>query len=232
VNEDMRKFPGRNFPSLDRRRLLQGAAVLAAAPLLALLPRAAAAAKTLTAQDQEDVQRVEDYLNGLTTMQARFQQFSEQGGLAHGRIYLRRPGRVRVEYEPPVPVLLVSDGTMVTYYDSELDQRNQVPLSSSPLWFLLRPNVRLNRDVTITDVQRAPGGLKMSMFQSDEPDAGTVTLVFRDPPLQLMHWYLKDAQGQEIQVALFDTAFDVEISNNLFATPRTHRQQEGGGGDR
>jgi outer membrane lipoprotein-sorting protein len=218
----------REFSPLTRRHLLQGAAALAAAPLLATLPSLRAAA-ALTAQDEKDIQRVEDYLNALTTMQARFQQYSEAGGLAQGRIYLRRPGRVRVEYAPPVPVLLVSDGTMVTYYDSELDQRNQVPLSSSPLWFLLRPNVELARDVTITDVQRAPGGLKMSMYQTDEPDAGTVTLVFRDPPLELMHWYLKDAQGQEIQVALFDTAFGLELSNNLFGTPRTKRQEQGGG---
>jgi outer membrane lipoprotein-sorting protein len=217
----------------DRRTVLRGAAALGAAPLLgalALRPAVAAAAgKTLTAEDRQDVQRVEDYLNGITTMQARFQQYSEQGGLAHGRIYLRRPGRVRVEYEPPVPVLLVSDGTMVTYYDSELDQLNQVPLSSSPLWFLLRQNVHLERDVTVTDIQRAPGGLKMSMFQTGEPDAGTVTLVFRDPPLQLMHWYLKDAQGQEIQVALFDTQFDLQLSNNLFGTPRTRKRTQGGG---
>ena len=212
----------------DRRSVLRGVAAAAAAPLFgALSLRPAVAA--LSAADRTDVQRVEDYLNGITTMQARFQQYSKEGGLAHGRIYLRRPGRVRVEYEPPVPVLLVSDGTMVTYYDSELDQINQIPLSSSPLWFLLRQNVHLERDVTVTDIQRAPGGLKMSMYQTEEPDAGTVTLVFRDPPLQLMHWYLEDAQGQEIQVALFDTAFDLQLANNLFATPRTRKRAQGGG---
>jgi outer membrane lipoprotein-sorting protein len=218
-----------NIPILDRRTLLRAGVALAALPLVAsLTPSPAHAA--LTAEDQQDIDRVEAYLNNLTTMQARFQQYSKQGGVAHGRIYLRRPGRVRVEYDPPVPVLLVSDGTMVTYYDSELDQRNQVPLSSSPLWFLLRQNVQLARDVTITGVQRAPGALKLSMYQTEEPDAGTVTLVFRDSPLELMHWYLKDAEGQEIQVALFDAAFDVELSNNLFGTPVTDRQKRGGGG--
>lgn len=225
------------IPTFDRRKLLRLAAAAAAMPLIGTLasgPARAAktAAKQLTAQDRQDIKRVEDYLNGIKSMQARFQQYSKAGGLAHGRIYLRRPGRLRVEYDPPVPVLLVSDGTMVTYYDSELDQRNQVPLSSSPLWFLLRQNVHLERDVTVTDIQRAPGGLKMSMYQTDEPDAGTVTLVFRDPPLQLMHWYLMDSQGQEIQVALFETAYDVELANNLFGTPRTERQKKGGGGDR
>jgi outer membrane lipoprotein-sorting protein len=227
--------PVKTRTSLSRRRLLKGAALLAAAPLLPGLGfgRGAAAATApaaeLSAQDQKDVQRIEDYLNGLTTMRARFQQFSQQGGLSRGAIYLRRPGQIRVDYDPPVPVLIVSDGTMVSYYDEELDQLNQVPLSSSPLWFLLRPNVRLNRDVTVSKLERAPGAIRITIFQTDEPDAGTVSLVFRDPPLELLHWYLKDAQGQEVQVALFDTEFGVDLPNALFATPRTRRREKGGG---
>jgi outer membrane lipoprotein-sorting protein len=181
---------------IGRRRLLKGAAALAAVPLFTALP---------------------------AFIGTRFQQFSEQGGLSRGYIYLRRPGQLRVDYDPPVPVLIVSDGLMVTYFDEELDQRNQVPLSSSPLWFLLRPNVRLNRDVTVSKVERAPGALRITMFQTEEPDAGTVSLVFRDPPLELLHWYLKDAQGQEVQVALYDTEFGIELANALFATPRIEK---------
>ena len=65
-------------------------------------------------------------------------------------------------------------------------------------------------------------------MQTDDPDAGVVSLVFRDPPLELLHWYLKDQEGQEIQVALYDTEFGVALANNLFQTPRTRRQSEGG----
>ncbi|MBX6323048.1 MAG: outer membrane lipoprotein carrier protein LolA [Rhodospirillaceae bacterium] len=215
-----------------RRRLLAGAAALAAAPLLGLVPAFGAETPAptgtqLSARDQQDIDRVEAYLNGIKTMKARFQQFSQQGGLTRGWIFLRRPGQVRVQYDPPTPVVLVSDGTMVNYYDSELDQLNQVPLSSSPLWFLLRPNVRLNRDVTVNRIERAPGALKITLTQTDEPDTGAVSLVFRDPPLELMHWYIRDQQGQEIQVALYDTQFDVPLENALFQTPRTRRQREG-----
>jgi outer membrane lipoprotein-sorting protein len=209
---------------LTRRSLIMGAAALAAVPLL--MPALAEAA--LTAEDQADIQRIEDYLNALKTMKARFQQTSKEGGLARGWIYLRRPGQVRVQYDPPTPVLLVSDGTMVNYYDSELDQLNQVPLSASPLWFLLRPNVRLNRDITVNKIERAPGALRITIVQTEEPEAGTVSLVFRDPPLELMHWYLKDQQGQEIQVALYQAEFGLTLANNLFQTPRTVHQTEGG----
>ena len=167
-------FPPIAAAGLSRRSLLKGAGALAAAPLLPALARHALAADTptatqLSAQDQTDIGRIEAYLNQLKTMKARFQQVSQKGGVSHGWMYLRRPGQVRVEYDPPVPVLLVSDGTMVTYYDSELDQLNQVPLSSSPLWFLLRPEVRLNRDVTVSRLERAPGAIRITIVQTDEP---------------------------------------------------------------
>src|SRR5690606_14235092 len=68
-------------------------------------PRPAAAA--LTGTDHADIQRVERYFNDVDTLKARFRQIAEDGGIAQGTIYLRRPGRMRVEYDPPVPVLLV-----------------------------------------------------------------------------------------------------------------------------
>ena len=83
--------------------------------------------------------RIEAYLTGVKSLKARFQQFSQNGGLIYGNIYLRRPGRLRIEYDPPVPVLIVADGTWASFYDTELDQLNQAPLGSTPAWFLLRP---------------------------------------------------------------------------------------------
>src|SRR5262245_127066 len=84
---------------LTRRMLLAGIggmAALAASPWRPAL--AAQAAKQLTEEDRADLKRVEEYLNGIRTMQARFQQFSPNAGLAFGNIYMRRPGQLRVEY--------------------------------------------------------------------------------------------------------------------------------------
>src|ERR1700732_4223957 len=103
--------------SLNRRRLL---AALALSPLAGFAARnagAAAPAMKLSSDDQADLKRVATYLDGIHTMRARFQQVAAGGGLSQGKIYLRRPGLMRVEYEPPVPVLLVADGLWVNYYD-------------------------------------------------------------------------------------------------------------------
>ena len=82
-------------------------------------------------------------------MKASFQQFTESEGLAFGRIYVRRPGRLRVEYDPPSEILLIADGTLLSYYDAELNHIEQVPLKLSPMWFLLREDVKLKTQIPI-----------------------------------------------------------------------------------
>ena len=178
-----------NLP-LSRRALLArgGSSLLIAGAALALSGSPASAKKlkpaALTDQDKADVKRIEDYLNGITTMRAKFQQYSN-GQMVFGDIYVRRPGFLRVQYDPPSQVILVADSIAVSYYDAELNQLNQAPLGLSPLWFLLRDHVSLGGDVTVTRFERGPNVFQIGIVQTDEPDAGTVTLVLGDKPLEL-----------------------------------------------
>ncbi|MFO1060274.1 MAG: outer membrane lipoprotein carrier protein LolA [Dongiaceae bacterium] len=207
----------------SRRALLRGSALGLAALTLAGGPVAALAAPppgaALTPQDIADLHRVEDYLNSIKTLRARFQQYSDNGGLVYGNIYLRRPGRLRVEYDPPVPVLVVADGTWASYYDSELDQLNQLPLGSTPAWFLLRDPVSLTDGITITSVKRAPGALQIEMYQTKDPDAGVVRLILADDPLELRQWYIIDSTGKQIHIGLDQASIGAELPNSLFVAP-------------
>ena len=87
-----------------------------------------ATAASLSAEDKADLARVEAYFNGITSMRSNFLQASSTGLVAKGRVWLRRPGRMRFEYDPPSPIFITSDGILVTYQDLELKQTNQIPL--------------------------------------------------------------------------------------------------------
>jgi outer membrane lipoprotein-sorting protein len=211
--------------AVTRRHLLRlGAASFAgalASPFILRNARADTAQQVaLSATDKADVARIEGYLNSLSTVKASFQQFTNSEGLAFGRIYLRRPGRLRVEYDPPSEILLVADGTLLSYYDSELNHIEQVPLRLSPMWFLLRNNVKLGGDVTVTQFKRNSGNILIGLVQSDEPDAGSVQLEFGDKPLELRQWTITDSAGTQVRVGLYDAQFGVQLANELFATPR------------
>ena len=224
----------KSAPTLTSRRtvLAAGTAAFGAAALGmgALRGRRAFAASPQAAQltdaDKVDIKRVEGYLNALTSVKASFQQYTDSEGLAFGRIYLRRPGRLRVEYDPPSEILLVADGTLLSYYDAELKHLEQVPLKLSPMWFLLRENVTLGGDVTVTQFERAPGALQIGLVQSDEPDAGSVVLEFGDKPLELRQWTLIDPAGTQVRVGLYNSEFGVKLDNALFATPRSPERNQ------
>jgi outer membrane lipoprotein-sorting protein len=201
-----------------------GSTLLFAGAALALSNAAASAKKikaaTLTDQDKADIKRIEDYLNGITTMRAKFQQVAvATQEISFGMIYVRRPGFLRVQYDPPLQDILVADSIAISYYDAELNQLNQAPLKLSPLWFLLRDDVKLGGDVTVTSFQRAPNAFQIGMVQTDEPDAGTVTMVLGDKPLELQQWSIIDQKGNEVRVALYNAEFGMKLDNALFRTP-------------
>ena len=220
---------------LSRRALLKGAGLLA--PLLvfpaALLGGPRPALADLSEQDMSDVVRVEQYMDGIITLQAKFQQVDPDGKISRGKIYLRKPGRLRVEYDPPVTILVVADGGLLSYYDKDLDELKQMPLQQSSAWFLVRYPIKLTDGVTVSRIDRSPGGLQISLYQTDQPDAGSVSLIFVDNPLHLTQWTVTDSQNKEVRVGLLDVQVGIDVPNNKFGTPRPcHQTDNCAGGSR
>jgi len=180
--------------------------------------KATAAAADVKAGDTKaaDLARIEKYMNNLRTMSAHFYQSTSDGGQAEGTLYLARPGRLRVEYDPPTPVLIVSDGNQIHYYDSELNQVSTVSLSSTPAAVLVRDKYDLSGDIRVTDYERGPGVIRVTLQDTKNPDAGKLTLIFQDDPLALRQWKVIDPQGIETVVALSDSRRDVALSPKLF----------------
>ncbi len=185
--------------------LLAVAATPAAAEIKGLSPDAVAA-----------VTRIEAYLNGLTTVQARFVQISTNGTYAEGEIIVSRPGQMRFDYDPPHPVLLIANGLTLLFYDRELKQATFLPLWRTPLSFLIRDKVRLDDPVEVVAVEEALGSLSLTVRDTRNEDAGTVTLVFSKQPLALKKWSLTDSLGVTTQVSLINPRYGVEIDELAF----------------
>lgn len=206
----------------DRRRVLQGGAGLLAAALLPASPLGAAQSDkasggaALDAADLADVARVESYLNRLRSLSARFVQLGPGGELSRGRFYLRRPGRLRFEYEPPSPLLIVADGLWVVLYDRELEQVSRFPLAETPLAVLAADTVDLSNSITVTEVARQPGIMRVRVVDQERADEGWLSLTFSDPPLALRQWHVRDAQGGVTSVALQELQSNVDLDPELF----------------
>ncbi len=199
------------------RRLLATAFVAAALAGTASPPAAAApAAAKLSAQDQTIVAQVEEYLNGIRTLQSKFVQVAPDGRQATGTFYLSRPGKMRLEYDKPIKDFVVADGSFIFYWDGEMRQQSSAPIGSTLADFILRKNVRLSGDVTVAEVFQAPGVIEVSLFETKDAGKGTLTLVFEDHPFQLRKWRVLDAQGLTTEVALLNPHTDVSFDSAMF----------------
>lgn len=183
------------------------------APAVAAAPSQTAA---LSPEDTAAVNRAVDYLNRIDTMRARFVQTSSNGARAQGTLLIDRPGKMRFEYDPPHPALLIADGTTLLLYDRELKEATYVPLWETPLWFLIRENVSLSGSMRVRDVSQDGQTLRVTLIDDSLADAGTVTLVFAQDPMVLRRWDVVDAQGILTEVALQNPEFGVQIARDAF----------------
>jgi outer membrane lipoprotein-sorting protein len=202
---------------MNRRTLLALPALLL--PFAASLQSGraqAAAAMALSAQDRADIARIQTYLNGLRSLKARFLQVAPNGSTSEGTAWLVRPGRMRFQYDPPSPLLLVANYGLVVFRDNQLDQTSNIPLGSTPLGILLADHVSLSGNVTVTDISREPGEIQVTLVRTKSPGDGSLTLVFADMPLALKQWAVIDGQRQETRVSLFDVELGGTFDPRLF----------------
>ena len=184
--------------------------------LCAIVAGPGATAAPLSAADRADIARVEAYLNKLVSVRAGFIQTTSTGEFAEGRLFLKRPGKLRLDYAPPVKLQIFADGFWLIFVDGELGQANHVLLSTTPAQVLLAETVRLSGDITVTRVERARKTIRLHLIRTDEPDAGVLVLVFSDSPLTLRQWLVIDAQGISTRVSLVNPEFGVFIDNTVF----------------
>lgn len=176
------------------------------------------AAKPLPwANQMADITRIEAYLSNLTTIVADFNQVSPNGELSEGKFYLKRPGKMRWEYKPPTPILLVSNGKVITYYDSELDQVNYVPVDDTLAGFLAQERINLNGGSTkLIGFEVMNSVVRVTLVQTDKPDEGSLTLEFTDKPLQLRQMIVADAGGERTRIQLQNAEFGKKLPDKLF----------------
>ena len=181
---------------------------------LLALPAAVAAAPG-NALDQ-----VSAHLKAVDTMTARFVQTNAAGKSIGGALTLKRPGRVRFQYDKGVPLLVVGDGHSLVMIDYQVKQVSRWPVGNSPLGVLLNPDKDLSRFARVV-ADPANGPMLIEARDPKHPEFGVITIAFRRTAgapggLRLEGWTVLDAQNNRSTVRLSDQRFNVPVAKDAF----------------
>lgn len=177
-------------------------------PVGAPVPLQGAPGNALT--PDEAIIRANDYFNGAQTLVADFVQIGGNGQRLEGKLYIRKPGRMRFEYNPPAPLEVVADGTSVAVKDMKLHKQDFYFIGQTPLKFLLKDHIDLARDTKVVNVGGDATTTSIEL-EDEHTFSGTshITLMFDTPTFQLKQWNVVDPQGYETAVSLFNARFDL-----------------------
>lgn len=175
------------------------------------------AAAGLARAEEIPLDRLSTYLDGLDQVTASFTQINSDDTISTGTIYIRRPGRVRFEYNPPTQALVIADGAKVAIFDLKSNSPpEQFPLRRTPLWVILGPDI----DLTQSDMVTEHGADETSTFitaqDPEHPEIGNLQLVFTDDPVELRKWTVTDESGAQTTVILGQVDTETSVDALLF----------------
>lgn len=188
-------------------------ALAAATPAMLVAP-------TVAQAQASDIDRAVAALRGVTTLRANFVQTDRSGQTVSGVLTMKRPGKIRFQYQKGVPLLIVGDGKALTMIDYEVRQVQRWPIGNSPLGALLDPNkdvARFAKQLPTGD----PGVISLQVRDPKHPEYGTITMIFvrnagAPGGLQLDSWVALDSQNKRTTVRLSGHQYGIAVDDKTF----------------
>ena len=212
----------KRLSQFSRRTVLGFAvAMFVAAPAVAAKPIA------LTPQQVTSINAVSDYLNSFRTLRGEFSQISPKGNLSRGVFFISKPGKMRFEYAPPNPFLIVSDGTWLTIKNTKKETGDQFPLSQTPLRLVLGTKVDIAKDTDILGFDEQDGLTSVTLEDRDASlGSGQLTLVYDQTRKALQQWIVIDGKGRRTTVTLENLETGINNDPKLFVVSIDRKEHE------
>lgn len=171
--------------------------------------------------DRLPLSAISGYLNDLKTAKGEFTQINQDGTISTGTIYIKRPGRVRFEYDAPESGLVVAGSNTVVVVDTKSNQPPETyPLSRTPLSIILAQDVDLDRARMVTGHSFDGTATTVTAQDPENPDYGNIQMKFTGPQPELRQWVINDGNGGQTTVVLGDLQTGGSLPNRLFDVSR------------
>jgi len=216
------KIGERNPPVISRRLFVCGLAALAGIGGTGLdLTQA-------FAQAPSAAQKIADHFSSVKTMSGEFVQFGPRGEQTGGKFYIRRPGRIRFNYEAPSPMRVIADGKSVVIGNMKLKTWDIYPLSKTPLNLLLSEKIDLTGKM-VRDVKEESDLITIVLGDRSIFGDSTITMMFDPKTYDLRQWTITDAQKKDTSVMIFNVQTGMPLDDKVFQIPYDEVRNKRGG---
>lgn len=169
------------------------------------------------AEADKAIEKADAFLSSAQTMVGDFEQKGQDGRVSQGKVYIQKPGKLRFEYAAPAALEVIADGSNVAVKDRRLNTQNAYPISQTPLKFLLQDKIDLKADTQILNVLKTPDAV-MILLDDRTTFGGTsrIRLIFDKDTYELKAWQVRDPQGYETLVTLYNVDMTQKPDPKLF----------------
>jgi outer membrane lipoprotein-sorting protein len=169
-----------------------------------------------TPEQQAALQNISTYFNSFQTLEGQFVQSGPNGEQSEGVFFIKKPGKIRFHYRPPVKLDVIADGSSVAIRDNKARTQDLYPLSKTPLKYLLADDIDLTSSDIVRQVRIEPDIISVLIVQKSAFVDGKLTMIFDRKTFELKQWIVTDAQGLNTSVAVFNLAAGKPQDPGLF----------------
>jgi outer membrane lipoprotein-sorting protein len=171
---------------------------------------------SLTEEQRAAISRVNTFINSFTTLKGEFVQTSDKGQSVRGVVMLSKPGKIRFDYAPPSPLLIVSDGKWLTIKNKVKERGDQVPLGATPLRLIVAPKIDLMAETVVLSVEDVDGFTSVALADKKDQMGGHIVLIYDNAQDTLQQWIIVDGKGRRTTVQFANLERDVQLNQKLF----------------
>ena len=177
----------------------------------------AATAHAALTRDQKNVLKsISKQMNGYKTMAGKFVQTGPNGNAVEGKFFMHRPGLMRFKYNKPATIDIIADGRSVAVINTKLETQDLLPLKKTPLRYLLRRKLNLNKVKGIKNVGLLGNSIVVIIEDPEAFNESQLRLFFTKDTYELEQWIVTDAQGLDTSVQIYDTKKGPKLKSSLF----------------
>ncbi len=166
--------------------------------------------------NEKELLKIEDYFNSIRTLKSDFVQESDSSLISTGTFILKKPGKFRFSYDPPIELEVVSHIQAVLIFDPKNNKTGPLtyPISGSPFKYLLKDKLELStKSFTKISTVKDMLFVKLNMGTGEQ---NNLTLKFKKNPIMLTGWELENNFGEITEVFLSDLRVNGYVSDQIF----------------